>query len=175
MKFTLIVHQTSASHDDKTSLWLPPSFLPVSDDKRGAKMRRKPLEKRVRVFHDSLNCLHESLYTFHTLSTCKVGSPGKAHDRFITSVTHCAEIHTLHNSGTFWYLDSNFFTCLNIVLAFGFMMLWRHCIALVPNASNGYFEPFINNVMSMSCEKIDQWGMLPSEFYLEEVCYRKSL
>lgn len=44
---------------------------------------------------DGLNnsaSLHESHCTFHTLSTCKVCSLGKAHDYFITSVTHRSEI-----------------------------------------------------------------------------------
>lgn len=37
---------------------------------------------------------HESLYTFHTLSTCEVGLPGRAADCFIRPVTHRSEILT---------------------------------------------------------------------------------
>jgi len=54
------------------------SSLSRPSEKRYDKKRRNSQKKRVRVFGDSSNNsnnFHESLYTFHTLSTCKVGSP----------------------------------------------------------------------------------------------------
>lgn len=86
MKFNVIL-----LFQGETVVWC---IFSLTQWKRWKGKREKDIEERGRESDlNNSTSSHESQYTFHTLSACKVGSPGKAHDYFITSVTHFSEIH----------------------------------------------------------------------------------